>query len=126
MPGIYQVSLTVNGKTYTQPLEVKMDPRVKTSVKELQLQHDLALECYNARKQLLQALSLKNGANSATHVANTGGSKDADNDKTLSRLEATFASLHDLLQDSDMPPTTQAIKGVKDALNEYRTKNRLE
>ncbi len=30
LPGNYQVKLTVNGKTITQPLVVRMDPRVKT------------------------------------------------------------------------------------------------
>src|SRR6185369_5435248 len=32
MPGTYTIKLTVNGQTYSQPLAVKMDPRVKTSV----------------------------------------------------------------------------------------------
>jgi len=31
LPGTYSIKLTANGKTYTQPLTVKMDPRVKTS-----------------------------------------------------------------------------------------------
>jgi hypothetical protein len=31
VPGIYEVRLVVNGKTYTQPLEVALDPRVSTS-----------------------------------------------------------------------------------------------
>ena len=30
LPGTYTVKLTANGKTLTQPLTVKMDPRVKT------------------------------------------------------------------------------------------------
>ncbi|OFW07487.1 MAG: hypothetical protein A3H96_07045 [Acidobacteria bacterium RIFCSPLOWO2_02_FULL_67_36] len=30
-PGTYTVKLTVNGKTYSQPITVKQDPRVKTS-----------------------------------------------------------------------------------------------
>jgi hypothetical protein len=29
LPGIYTVKLSVGGKTYTQPLVVKMDPRTK-------------------------------------------------------------------------------------------------
>jgi len=29
LPGMYTVKLTVNGKSYTQPLKVKIDPRVK-------------------------------------------------------------------------------------------------
>jgi len=35
MPGRYTVKLTVDGKSYTQPLVLKMDPRVRSSVAEL-------------------------------------------------------------------------------------------
>ena len=43
MPGTYEVVLTVDGKTFRQPLVVTMDPRVKTSASDLQAQVDLAL-----------------------------------------------------------------------------------
>jgi len=42
LPGAYTVKLMVNGQTYTQPLEVKMDPHVKTATLALQRQFDLA------------------------------------------------------------------------------------
>jgi hypothetical protein len=29
LPGMYTVKLTVGGKSYTQPLRIRMDPRVK-------------------------------------------------------------------------------------------------
>jgi photosystem II stability/assembly factor-like uncharacterized protein len=40
-PGEYRVVLTVGGKTYTQPLTIRMDPRVKTSPDDLAQQFDL-------------------------------------------------------------------------------------
>src|SRR5580698_10128623 len=46
MPGTYTVKLTVDGKSYTQPLLIKMDPRVKTPVAELKKQYDLSDKCY--------------------------------------------------------------------------------
>ena len=49
LPGTYQVTLTVDGKTYTAPLEVKMDPRVKTS--PVALRQQLMLET-----QIMQAM----------------------------------------------------------------------
>ncbi|HEY8310491.1 MAG TPA: hypothetical protein VIG47_08040, partial [Gemmatimonadaceae bacterium] len=42
LPGTYTIRLTVNGKSYTQPLVVKMDPRVHTPVVDLQEQFALA------------------------------------------------------------------------------------
>jgi photosystem II stability/assembly factor-like uncharacterized protein len=44
VPGMYQIKLTVAGKTYTQPLEVKLDPRVEVSQADLQKQFDFAME----------------------------------------------------------------------------------
>jgi photosystem II stability/assembly factor-like uncharacterized protein len=43
IPGVYEVVLTVDGKTFRQPLVVTMDPRVKTSASDLQAQFELAL-----------------------------------------------------------------------------------
>jgi hypothetical protein len=58
-PGLYTVNLTVNGKSYTQPLTVKMDPRVKTPAAGLAYQFTLAKEMYDgalAAQSVLQQL----------------------------------------------------------------------
>jgi hypothetical protein len=52
MPGEYSVVLTVNGKTYTQPLTLKMDPRVKASAAELTEQFELTKKLYELRPTL--------------------------------------------------------------------------
>lgn len=44
MPGQYQVRLTVLGKSYTAPLEIKPDPRLKVTQADLQKQFDLLLK----------------------------------------------------------------------------------
>jgi hypothetical protein len=44
VPGNYQVRLTVHGKSYTQPLEIKEDPREKVDQADLQKQLDLLLQ----------------------------------------------------------------------------------
>jgi len=41
LPGTYTVKLTVNGKTLTAPLEVKLDPRVKLAPAAIAQQHQL-------------------------------------------------------------------------------------
>ncbi|TAG50398.1 MAG: glycoside hydrolase, partial [Runella slithyformis] len=46
MPATYTVRLTVNGQTQSQPLTLKMDPRIKTTPVQLQQIHDLAVVCY--------------------------------------------------------------------------------
>ena len=48
LPGTYTVRLTVGGKTFTQPLIVKMDPRITTSAVGLALQFSLSKQLYDA------------------------------------------------------------------------------
>jgi photosystem II stability/assembly factor-like uncharacterized protein len=51
-PGKYTVVLTANGKSYTQPLTLKMDPRVKATPADLAQQFELSKKLYDARPQL--------------------------------------------------------------------------
>ena len=44
LPGAYQARLTVLGKTYTAPLEIKADPRLKIGPDDLAKQFDLLLK----------------------------------------------------------------------------------
>ncbi|HKD71701.1 MAG TPA: hypothetical protein VKB61_06190 [Candidatus Acidoferrum sp.] len=43
LPGNYTVKLTVDGKSYTQPLVVRMDPRITTPLDDLRKQHDMEI-----------------------------------------------------------------------------------
>ncbi len=45
-PGNYTVRLTVNGEKFTQPITVRMDPRVKTSVADLARLNTLSKALY--------------------------------------------------------------------------------
>ena len=74
-PGAYTVRLTVNGKAYTQPLTLKLDPRVKTPAVGLTQLASLSKEMYDgavaAHAALLQgrALSAKLAGLSGTDAA---------------------------------------------------------
>jgi photosystem II stability/assembly factor-like uncharacterized protein len=52
IPGDYTVTLTANGKSYTQPLTVKLDPRVKMSAADLQEQLGLSEQLCQIRATL--------------------------------------------------------------------------
>jgi hypothetical protein len=51
-PGDYTVTLTIGGKTFSQPLTLAMDPRVTTSAADLQEQFDLSWQLYQLRLKL--------------------------------------------------------------------------
>jgi len=55
-PGTFTVRLIADGKTLTQTMTVKIDPRVKTSAGDLAKQFDLSLESYNGMDQSYQAV----------------------------------------------------------------------
>lgn len=105
MPGIYNARLIAGGKEYNKPLAIKMDPRVKTSIPDLRVQHDLSLMCYNNLKKCMEALQ----------TIKEGDTRLAEIRKSLNTYSRTFSSLQNVLQESDMPPTTQIIKAAKDA-----------
>ncbi len=62
-PGSYTVKLTVNGKTYTQPIVVKQDPRVKTPALAMQQVYSLTRAVYfgaaDAQAAARQAAALR-------------------------------------------------------------------
>ena len=56
MPGKYIVKLTVEGKTYAQPLTLKMDPRVKTSEADLHKQFEMQAGAVHGMNESYEAL----------------------------------------------------------------------
>lgn len=105
MPGIYNARLIAGGKEYNKPLAIKIDPRVKTSIPDLRVQHDLSVACYNNLKKCIEALQ----------TIKEDDTRLAGIRKSLNTYSRTFAGLQNLLQESDMPPTSQTIKAAKDA-----------
>jgi hypothetical protein len=54
-PGTYTVKLTVNGKSYTQPITVRQDPRVKTPAPAMQQVYSLTRAMYFGASDAQQA-----------------------------------------------------------------------
>jgi hypothetical protein len=60
VPGNYQVRITVQGKSYTEPLEVKEDPRIKVEQADLQKQFDLLLQIRDQVSKVDEAINQMN------------------------------------------------------------------
>jgi hypothetical protein len=56
MPGKYEARLTVAGRTSTAAMEVKTDPRLKTSVEDLQKQFDLMLKLRDRQEEMNRSI----------------------------------------------------------------------
>jgi hypothetical protein len=137
VPGKYAVVLTVEGKKYTQPLTVEMDPRVNTSMADLQKQFDLSTQMYEdlmalqplvekaaaARTQLKEMRAKATGADAAKLdavskdlAALEGGGgrrrRRGPQPENLSGVQAQIMQLFGALQEVDEAPTTQVAAAV--------------
>jgi photosystem II stability/assembly factor-like uncharacterized protein len=86
MPGNYKIRLTANGQTQEQTITITMDPRVKTSTAQWQRQHDLSMICYEGRKKSMHKFPA---------------------------IYQKFTGLFNILESTEMAPTSQTEKAVK-------------
>ena len=137
MPGKYTVKLTVDGQTYTQPLTVRMDPRIKTSEADLRKQFEMEAgiakgmnESFEALQQVralrpqltdragkakgpladsLSALDQQAAQlEGASQAAFFGVPPSGKQPENLSTLNQHFGQLLNVVDSSDAAPTTQA------------------
>jgi hypothetical protein len=126
MPGEYVVRLTAGGKTYSQPLTVKMDPRVRVPQEDLQKQSVMSRSVAEAigksyralvqirakRAKLTTANSDSQGVKDEMNRLNLleGGDPVRGNDigNGLARTHSQLISLLATLQSADAAPTDQA------------------
>jgi photosystem II stability/assembly factor-like uncharacterized protein len=137
-PGAYTARLTVEGATLTQPLQIEMDPRVKTPPEGLRQQFDLSFRVVQAMQQDFAALEeLRALRATLTKSSTTPGA--ADLDRRLAELEGTkeeprpwlrkqkpalvpwntrLAELLAALQAADVAPTPQLAQAAEAAIRD--------
>ena len=131
LPGKYTVRLTAAGKTLTQPLTVKMDPRVKTPLPALQQQLELSQKLAKAMDDDFAMLEEVRAARKARPDDRRleeieGGEKrerpweKRDQKPALAPWSERLAGVYDLLQSSDAPPTPQAVDAAQRLLTETK------
>ena len=98
LPGKYAVRLTVDGKSQTQALVVKMDPRVKATAADLKLQYDLSRAIDSSLLRSAAALR-------ELRAAATKSPALIDLEQRLSRASAPLAPLFGAVESADVAPT---------------------
>ncbi len=138
LPGEYTVKLTVAGQTYTQPLTVKMDPRVNTSeaglVRQFELETQIVAamngeyhalqEVRDLRAQLKRLQGQTNNPRLAsaitaldTKLSPLDGNPTAyggAGGEGLTGLNGQLSYLLGVVDSADAPPTTQAAATFKE------------
>ncbi|PYX11403.1 MAG: glycoside hydrolase [Acidobacteria bacterium] len=146
MPGKYSVKLTVNGTTYTQPLMIKMDPRVMTTQGGLRQQFELETKINEAMRRdyetLQQVRSLRRQLKNLIEKVRQGQLKETVSaleskaaelegneggygrtflstagGRSLARLNAGLNTLLAAVDSADAAPTTQAVSTFSDLNN---------
>ncbi|MBZ5513026.1 MAG: hypothetical protein LAN70_17910 [Acidobacteriia bacterium] len=112
MPGKYEVRMTIDGKSYSQPLAVKLDPRLKVSAADLQKQFELETEIGAAMQQAYAALEQRGQLASAKQAQTPGEANP------LARTLNNLASLLEVVDTAGAAPTQQA----QEAWQELRAK----
>ena len=137
LPGHYKITLTVGGQSYTKMLDIKMDPRVKTTPVDLRRQFELDRKIADALHKDYEALQqlrslraqLKTPTSApdaiqkaatdlqakATTIEGEGGGYGArflstPEGRTLSRLNSGFGALVSALDTAEAAPTTQQVE----------------
>jgi photosystem II stability/assembly factor-like uncharacterized protein len=133
MPGMYTVKLDVAGQSFTQPLEIKMDPRITAPVDQLDQQFRLASRICDAMNStfasLAQVRSVRAQLRDLAHQAPKGeiadairaleekvapfeeataGSGPAARQQTFAQLNSQFAQLLAVVDGADAAPTQTA------------------
>jgi photosystem II stability/assembly factor-like uncharacterized protein len=135
LPGEYTVRLSVNGRSYSQPLTVKMDPRAPITAAGLKLQHDIGVRMNDAisrdftalgevRRQRALLKAQREGAK-AGEVADSLVALDTalgaiesgprtGTAQNLVRLNGELAGVLDAVEGADMDPTAQTVAAAAD------------
>ena len=105
LPGRYTVQLKANGRTYTQPLTVIMDPRIKTTGPALRQQLTLLLTLSREMEQAYDALAEVRGA-----MRQKQKLEELENqEKAFETLNGNLRRVYGVIEGTDNGPTTQAI-----------------
>jgi len=137
LPGEYTVKLTAGGKTFTQKLTVKMDPRVTTPAAGLAQQFDAEIKIADALRQdfnalqqvravraqlktlLMPARSLPGDVSGAINALEKtlavlegaprqfGQPVTSDN---LTAMNSSLETVYEMVDSADAAPTSQALK----------------
>jgi photosystem II stability/assembly factor-like uncharacterized protein len=106
-PGSYTVKLTVNGKTYSQPITVKQDPRVKAPPLVMQRVYSLTKAAYTA------AADAQEAAQAAQSVRDQIAKiKSQATGATATALDAFDKKIEAAFTTSSAPPPARGTAGV--------------
>ncbi|MDE3246320.1 MAG: glycoside hydrolase, partial [Acidobacteriota bacterium] len=109
LPGTGTVALVVDGKEIsTRPFTIRMDPRVKTMLPDLQRQFSLSLACMEGMARTVHALE-------ALRAMKSPDPKARMLEEDFTNLHGDMAHLLEVFQSADAKPSEQAVEAENQA-----------
>jgi len=119
-PGDYAIVLAVDGKSFTQPLTVQMDPRVKTSAADLQEQFDLSWQLYQLRLTLGPVGKIFDDINEQLTRFKARAAERPDVTEKLEAFVQTLAQFGPPHARPGAPPSLFVLESVERLFNEIQ------
>jgi hypothetical protein len=123
VPGSYEVRLTVDGKTWTQPLKVAMDPRSTATPEELQKQFELGrmifADAMRSRQKLAEIQAVQKQLSGVKMDAGHGDIK-----ATVSQVQGEIKRITDGEETAGSMGLTQASSALSAALRVVESSDR--
>ncbi len=125
LPGKYEVKLTVDGHSYSSPLEVEMDPRVKISDTVLRNQLSLAMHVWNSISDVHSLSAILDELKSQSDKLQQETKLDAQTRAQVTAFKTKIISIKDSLDGgglsglegdvmgADREPTAQVIEAYE-------------
>jgi photosystem II stability/assembly factor-like uncharacterized protein len=134
LPGAYTVRLTVDGQSFTQPLELTQDPRVSTSAADLERQFALGTRLADALARGSRAIteirafySQNQGSNASakmqalSEIEPPEGTRPRRGILTISGVVGTLAQLTAAVESADAAPTVAETEAAEKALSQFES-----
>ena len=117
VPGEYNLKLTVNGKSDSRMLVVRMDPRVSVTPAALQQQFDLEVQLGDALRQDFAALQQLRRLRAQIKDLRDRGGQSSSASSALAAFDQKLAALEGKTDSSFLPEDRGALARVNSALN---------
>ncbi len=113
VPGNYELRLTVDGKTFTQPLTVRMDPRSTATAQELEQQFNLGRQIFSDTQQCRKTMAEINSVQKQLADLQSKLAEHADL-KASAAIAAT--DLEQILNGTKGPSVTTGLQNANSGL----------
>jgi hypothetical protein len=125
IPGAYRAKLTLNGRTFTEPLQVRMDPRSPATPAELAVQFRWAQRAFDdmvsARKAIIQLQGLQSRLTKATQQLEPGKQEVL---AAISSAQKQIGAMLSPGRDATVPGLQSASRALTAALNGIESADR--